>query len=167
MFWPHLSFPCDPTKLHTRAQGHTLKPCKWRCFDHCKATKPCKLQSFLTGQHPKILVFPHFCAKSRDTGKQKTCKKTIVWAKGLTEQCQYQNQSCKCIGCLWIAISFGIFREMNPSEPYVIHVPSPHACPDETYMFCDFRVIFSWNHRPTANNKQPKTSVQTLGWEKW
>ena len=39
--------------------------------------------------------------------------------------------------------------------------------PDETYMFCGFPVIFPWNHRPTANNKQPKTNLQTLGWEKW
>ena len=91
----------------------------------------------------------------------------MFWAKGLTEQCQYQNQSCKCIGCLCVAVSFGIFRKMNPREPCVIHVPSPHASPDETYMFCGFPVIFTWNHRPTANNKQPKTSLQTLGWEKW
>ena len=88
-------------------------------------------------------------------------------AKGLIEQCQYQNESCKCIGCLWIAVSFGIFRKMNPREPYVTHVPSPHTNCDETYMFCGFPVIFTWNHRPTANNKQPKTSLQTLGWEKW
>ena len=159
MFWPHLSFPSDPIKLHTKAQGHTLKAYKKQ-----EISVNCNVFDWSTSN--KNWVFPRFLQSPETLLSRKTCKEKF-WAKGLTEQCQCQNQSCKCIGCLWIAISFGIFRNMNAREPCVIHVPSPHASPDETHMFCGCPVIFSWNHRPTANNKQPKTSLQILGWEKW
>ena len=68
----------------------------------------------------------------------------------------------------WLPMKYLLanFEKWIQEKKYVIRAPSPHASPDETYMFCG-PVIFSWNHRPTANNKQPKTSLQTLGWEKW
>ena len=87
--------------------------------------------------------------------------------KGLTQQCQYQNQFYAFIGCLCVYMFKHILKNYINRQNCLICVPSPkfpHVIP----AFCHGYSCFSNGTTcPKHTIKQSKASLQPLKWENW
>ena len=88
----------------------------------------------------------------------------MLLRKGLTQQCQYQNQFYKFIGCLCFCNVFkDILQNMHKQTKLPNCVPSPLSFPQ---WYLHFSMVFTWFSDGTTDPKQtitqPKASLQPL-----
>ena len=87
--------------------------------------------------------------------------------KGLTQQCQYQNQFYAFIGCLCFYTFKHILKNYINRQNCLICVPSPKF-PQVIPAFCHGYSCFSNGTTcPKQTIKQSKASLQSLKWENW